>query len=105
MDLSLSTENVLSLYVYTNITHSQYIGDVKIPLLGIVGVEGQHGRSVAKTFDRPQYLPVCRQTPDTIEIYIKDDAGDSISFQHGKVVVKLYFIKQRSAYFLHQDEV
>ena len=36
---------------------------------------------------------------DTIEVDIKDDAGDSISFQHGNVVVKLHFRKQRSAYF------
>ena len=40
--LSLSTGNVLSLYVYTNIIHSQYVGDVKIPVLRIVGVERQH---------------------------------------------------------------
>ena len=44
-------------------------------------------------------IPVYRQILDTIEIDIKDDAGDSISFQHGKVVVKLHFRKQRSAYF------
>ena len=97
--LSLSTGNVSSLYVYTNIIHSQYVGGVKVPLLRIVGVEGQHGKSVTKTFDRPQYLPVCRQILDIIEIDIKDDAGDSISFQYGKVVVKLHFGKQRSASF------
>ena len=97
--LSLSTGNVSSLYVYTNIIHSQYVSDLKVPLLRIVGVEGQHGKSVTKPFDQPQYLPVCRQTLNAIEIDIKDDAGDSILFQHGKVVVKLHFRKQRSAYF------
>ena len=97
--LSLSTGNVSSLYVYTNIIHIQYAGDVKVPLLRIVGVEGQHGKSVIKTFVRPQCLPVCRQTLYTIEVDIKGDASDSISFQHRKVVVKLHFRKQRSAYF------
>ena len=87
-----------SLYAYTNVIHSQYVGDVKVPLLRIVGVEGQNGNSVTKTFDRPQYLPVCRQTLDTIEIDIKDNACDSISFEHGTVVVKLHFRKQRSAH-------
>ena len=77
----------------------QYFCDVKVPLLQIVGIEGQHRKSVTKAFDRPQYLPVCRQTLDTIEIDIKDNAGDSISFQHGKVVVKLHVRKQRSSYF------
>ena len=97
--LSLSTGNVSSLYVYTNIIHSQYVSDLKVPLLRIVGVEGQHGKSVTKPFDQPQYLPVRRQTLNAIEIDIKDDAGDSILFQYGKVVVKLHFRKQRSAYF------
>ena len=78
--LSLSAGNVSS-YVYTNIIHSHHVGDVSVQLLRIVGVEGQLGKSVTKTFDRPQYLPVCRQTIDTIEIDIKDDAGDNISFQ------------------------
>ena len=40
--LSLSTGNVSSLYVYT-------------------------GKSVTKTFDRPQYLSVCKQTLDTTQ--------------------------------------
>ena len=44
-------------------------------------------------------------TLDTIEIDIKDDAGDSISFQHGKMVVKLHFRKQRLRISLDQDEV
>ena len=52
--LSLSAGNVSSLYVYTNIIHSQYVGDVKVPLLRIVSVDGQHGKPVTKTFDRPQ---------------------------------------------------
>ena len=37
---SLSTGNVSSLYVYINIIHSQYVGDVKVPLLRIVGADG-----------------------------------------------------------------
>ena len=95
--LSLSTGNVSSLYVYTNIIHSQYVGNVKVPLLRIVGIERQHRKSVTKTFDRLQYLSVCRQTLDTIEINIKDDADDSISLFHlntEKVAVKLHFRKQ-----------
>ena len=97
--LSLTTRKVSSLYVYTDIIHSQHVGDVKVPFLRIVGVDGQHGNSVTKTSERPQYLPVCRHTLDITEIDIEDDAGDSISFQHGKLVVKLHFRKQRSAYF------
>ena len=52
-----------------------------------------------KAFDLTQYLPVCRQTLDTIETDIKDDAGDNISIQHEKMIIKLHFRKQQSAYF------
>ena len=48
--------------------------------------------------DLSTYLCVVRHTY-AIEIDIKDDADDSISFQHEKVAVKLHFRKQRSAYF------
>ena len=95
----LTTRKVSSLYVYMDIIHSQYVGDVKVPLLRIVGVDGRYGNSVTKTFDRLLYLPMCRQTLDTTEIDIKHDAGDSISFQRGKLVAKRHFRKQRSVYF------
>ena len=49
--LSLTTGIVSSLFVYTDIIHSRFVGDVKVPLLRIVGVEGQHGNFVTKTFD------------------------------------------------------
>ena len=103
--LSLTTGNVSSLYVYIDLIHSQYVSDVKVPLLRIVGVEGQHRNSVTKTFERPQYLPLCRQTLDTIEIDIKDDTGDRISLQHGKLVVKLHLQSNYLPIFLDQDEV
>ena len=66
--LSLTIGKVSSLYFNTDIIHSQYVSEVKVPLLRIVGAYGQHGNSVTKTFDPSQYLPVCRQTVDTIEI-------------------------------------
>ena len=97
--LSLVTGNVSSLFIYSDIIQSQYVGDVKVPLLRAVGVEGKHGDFITKSFDRPQYLPVCRQTLDTVEIDIKGDTAEKISFQHGKVIVKLHFRKQRPVYF------
>ena len=59
--LPLSTSNVSSLYVYTNIIHSQYVGDVKVPLLQIIGVDGQNGKPVTKhLIDLSTYLCVER---------------------------------------------
>ena len=59
--LSLTTGNVSSVYVYTNVIHSQYVGDLKVPLLRIVVVEGQHGKSVIKhLIESSTYLCVDR---------------------------------------------
>ena len=63
--LSLTSGKVSLLYVYTDIIHIRYVGDVKVSLLLIVGVDGQHGNSTTKTFDRPQYLSVCKQILDS----------------------------------------
>ena len=78
--LSLTSGNMSSLYIYTYIIESHYSCDVKVPLYRIVSVDGQHGKSVTKLFDRPKCFPVCRQILNTIEINIKDDADDSSSF-------------------------
>ena len=59
--LSVSTGNVSSLYVYTSIIHSQYVGDVKVPLLRIVSIKGQHKKSVTKILNElSTYLCVDR---------------------------------------------
>ncbi|KAJ8030073.1 hypothetical protein HOLleu_29649 [Holothuria leucospilota] len=67
------------LFVYTDIIESQIVGHVKAPLLKTVPV---HGESVI----------------DTIEIDIRDDTGKKVSFERGRVIVKLHFRQKRSSY-------
>ena len=86
------------MYVYSDIIDFQYVGDSFAPLLRVVGVDeyvGKHGEYIDQIFTTPHYIPVCRNSIDTIEIDIKDDTGDSIKFEAGKVLVKLHFRPKR----------
>ena len=46
-----------------------------------MGVDGQR---ISKSFLRSQYIPVDRKVFENIEINIKRDTGESVSFEFGK---------------------
>lgn len=80
-----------SFFIYCNLVDSQIVGDVYAPLLRTIGIRGKRGEVITQTFDRPHYVPVNTDEVNVIEINIKDDAGEDISFQSGKVLCKLHF--------------
>ena len=87
------------LYVYCDIVQAQFVGDALVPLLRIVPVEGDDGRRVSKSFERPHYLPVSRSEFETIEVNIRRDTGESVPFELGKVLLTLHFRQSRPAIF------
>lgn len=86
------------LWVYTDITAPVPVGDATVPLLRIVAVEGEDGDIVTKTYDRPHYVPVNQSHFDCLEVHISSDLGRFVSFEYGKVVVKLHFRPRRLQY-------
>ena len=87
-------------YVYTDIIKSQYHGDVVVPVLRTVTVKGEHGSYVSKNFERPHYVPLNKNIFDTISINIRDEAGDLVVFEHGKVIITLHFRRSKTRYFI-----
>ena len=87
-------------YVYTDIIKSQYHGDVVVPVLRTVTIKGEHGSHVGKNFERPHYVPLNKQIFDTISINIRDEAGDLVAFEHGKVIITLHFRRSKTQYFI-----
>jgi hypothetical protein len=79
------------MYVYSDISSHNYVGDIKTPLLRVFNTEGVYGRMVTKTFLQPQYLPVSRREFETIEIQLCSELGTVMPFMAGKVVVTLHF--------------
>ena len=80
-----------TLYVYCSLCEPQIVGDSYVPLLRTVGVQGQDGDVIIKAYGEPQYIPVSTNKFDTIEINIKNDVGEAVSFGAGKVICKLHF--------------
>ena len=87
-------------YVYTDIIKSQYHGDVVVRVLRTVTVKGEHGSYVSKNFERPHYVPQNKKSFDTISINIRDEAGDLVAFEHGKVIITLHFRRSKTQYFI-----
>ena len=87
------------LYIYCDIAQAQYVGDVLVPLLSIVPVEGVNGQRENKSFLRPQYIPDDGKAFETIEVNIRRDTGESVPFESGKVLLTLHFRESKPAYF------
>ena len=86
-------------YVCTDIIKSQYHGDVVVPILHTVTVKGEHGSYVSKNFERPHYVPL-KTIFDMISINIRDESGDLVAFEHGKVIITLHFRRSKTQYFI-----
>ena len=80
-----------SLYVYCSVCEPQIVGNVKVPLLRTVNIQGERGEHVTITYSMPHYVPVSAPQISTIEVHIKDDTNQDVPFTSGKVVCKLHF--------------
>jgi len=90
----LNTVNAL--YIYSDISEYQYIGDTYAPLLRVVAVPNvQYNEYVDVIYDNPHYVPVLRNSIETIELDIRSDTGDQILLNAGKGFVKLHFRPKR----------
>lgn len=84
-----------NVYVYTDIVQNQHVGDYKVPLLRVVPVRSTFGQMNWVHYDQPHYLRLSRGNITTIEINIRDELGDFISFEGGKAIVTLVFRRKR----------
>jgi len=88
-----------NLYVYCDILENVPVGDTESPLLRVVDTSGRSGESIHHTFEQPRYVPIQKKRFDSIEIDIKDDVGQPIAFETGKLFVVLHFRRASSPYF------
>ena len=91
---------IRALYVYCDVVENVAVGDTQAPLLRIVdATTGQRNDNVHRTVDPPRYMPVQKKRFDTIEIFIKDDFGEDILFEGGKLITTLHFRRAVGPYF------
>ncbi|MCP4458741.1 MAG: hypothetical protein GY816_12070 [Cytophagales bacterium] len=87
--------SLTSMYVYSSIIESQFVGDVLVPLLKMVPVHNSTNDLVSIDYTNIHYVNVLSRQFDSIEISIKADTGVLFPFIAGKVVVILHFRKKR----------
>ena len=95
----------LSMYVNTDIVDAQFVGDVKVPLLRIFNTKGNYGDNVNVCFRYMQYVPIKVKSFETVEINIKDDKNENVSFRLGKSIETLHFKQRRSQYFIWRWDI
>lgn len=75
-------------YVYSNICQGSYIDGELVPLLRQVIFDVGDN---TKTFERPYYVPVCKQAFTSISFYINDSKQHLSSVLNKPVTVTLHF--------------
>jgi len=89
-----------ALYVYCDVAENVAVGDTRAPLLRIIDAAGKSGDDVHRAFDKPRYVPVQKKKFDSIEILIKNDIGENVSFEGGRVTTTLHFQRALDSYLL-----
>ena len=92
--------NCQSLFVYCDILEQVIVGDTKASLLRSLSVSGKYGNIVREIYDKPMYVPIQKKHFESIEIDIRSDFGEPVSFVNGKSSVKLHFCMSSNSYFL-----
>lgn len=82
---------VQSLFIYCDIIDYQYVGDAYVPLLRNVVVDNQYLKTAWVHYDNPHYVSINKSQISTIKVEIRDDTGQKIKFDNGKVILKLHF--------------
>lgn len=87
-----------AIYVYSDISKYQNVGDTYAPLLRTVAItqDMKYGHYVNEVFETPHYKPVCTKFINSIEIKLTTDTGKPVKFASwGKVIVTLHFKPKR----------
>ena len=84
-------------YNYTDIAQNQLVGDVKAPLLRVVFVKEEKLTYVH--YDRVHFLPTNRGNVSAIEVNIRIETGDLLSFQSRTSIVTLLFRRKPARFF------
>lgn len=82
------------MYVYSDLIDPVYVGDALAPLLQTIPISNQlFGENVELRYENIHYHNLLCKEFETIEINIRDDMGQPIQFEFGRVVIVLHFKK------------
>jgi hypothetical protein len=85
---------IYSLYVYTDITEEQIVGNSFSHLLRVISVDDSKMAMNKQAFSNESYyVPLRVKQINSITIVIKNDLGNNIHFTSGKTICQLHFRK------------
>ena len=93
----VNLNNTHAIFIYSNLIQSQIVGNTLTPLLNVVTVQGGPGDLVCTRFDKSHYKPVLRKHFSDIHISLRNDQGEPIRFEKGKVIVTLHLRRAKLA--------
>ena len=88
-------QGTYSIFVYCDVEEPRIVGDVMTPLLTTIPVEGAHGDHIHKRFEKIHYHPLLRKNFTNIQISLRNDQGEKLKFERGKVTVTLHFRRRK----------
>ena len=88
-------QGTYSIFVYCDVIEPRIVGDIMTPLLITIPIEGSHGDYIYKRFEKIHYHPLIRKNFSDIHIALRNDQGDTLKFERGKVTVTLHFRRRK----------
>ena len=88
-----------SVYLYTDIMKERVVGNFTVPLLRIIPIQKNYGELIWMEYNQPHFVNLNRGNINSIEIHIKDDLGDLVSFESGKSIVTLVFRRKTVKFY------
>ena len=82
------------LYVYCDVLEPRVLGDSQVPLLRIVPAKGNNDQLVTRVYENVHYVQFQRKSFQTIEINIRDRAGN-VPFEQGTLNVTFHFRQRK----------
>ena len=87
----LTRHSFQTMYIYSDLIESLVVGDVQANLLRMIVPHGQPGEMVAEEIRIPTYHRLRTSIFSSVEMNIRGDTGQLISFASGAVRVTLHF--------------
>ena len=81
------------MFVYTDIIQPVLVGDSQVSCLRVITIPktSEYGGQCNLIFEKIYYVKVLSHIIQEIEINIKDETGEDIKFEYGRLMLKLHF--------------
>jgi len=91
-------EGFHSIHVYCDLLEPRVVGDVFAPLLSVIPIQGYNGDYIHQRYENIHYHPLLTKNLKNfceIRITLRDDPGEKVKFESGKVIVTLHLRKKK----------